>query len=212
MQCKFCEQRATRILPQSIDEGATVVMIVACGAHAAGWWEAADWDGRHLEQPLLQDPNIIVFYEQGVEAGQSWEITDGQVGPHINGSGEKKMLCPHLCAEVEDLVNDGDYSGRTSNPRFSNWTLRYSRPDDEAINSSAAIAPDSALIDLFESRISQKLQEDPMLKALRTTIANATQALHLRENELVAQMKESMGLQGLTDFECLLGEHQIGVH
>lgn len=218
MKCKFCEQRATRILPQSIDEGVTVVMIVACGAHAAGWWGAADWDGRHLERELLDEPNVIVFHEQGGVDGQMWDFIDGHIGRHIAGNGEKKMLCPHLCAEVENLAMKGDYSGVTSDPIFTSWKLLYAKKIlyassvDFASSTTEASPPSAELVAMFESQISQKLQEDPMLTALRTTIECATRALHLRENELVAQTKNSLGLgKELTEFECLLGERQIGV-
>lgn len=39
-------------MPQSSDEGKTVTMVACCDGHAADWWDAADWDGQHLESPL----------------------------------------------------------------------------------------------------------------------------------------------------------------
>lgn len=45
---------AVRMMPQSCDEGKTVDMVPCCANHAWGWWDGADWDGRHLEQDIPQ--------------------------------------------------------------------------------------------------------------------------------------------------------------
>jgi hypothetical protein len=51
-----CEQRGTlpavRMMPQSSDQGVTVTMVPSCDNHAWGWWDGADWNGRHLETAL----------------------------------------------------------------------------------------------------------------------------------------------------------------
>ena len=52
VECSFCEQRATALLPQSTDLGQTVSMVYCCPDHRYGWWDGADWDGRHLEVDL----------------------------------------------------------------------------------------------------------------------------------------------------------------
>lgn len=52
VECSFCEQRATALLPQSTDLGQTVSMVYCCPDHRSGWWDGADWDGRHLEVDL----------------------------------------------------------------------------------------------------------------------------------------------------------------
>ena len=49
IECSFCERRATALLPQSTDLGQTVSMVYCCPGHRTGWWDGADWDGRHLE-------------------------------------------------------------------------------------------------------------------------------------------------------------------
>lgn len=52
VECSFCEQRAVALLPQSSDLGQTVSMVYCCSNHRYGWWDGADWDGRHLEVDL----------------------------------------------------------------------------------------------------------------------------------------------------------------
>lgn len=44
---------ATRVLPQSSDQGRTVNFTPSCDTHAAGWWDGADWEGSKLEKPLM---------------------------------------------------------------------------------------------------------------------------------------------------------------
>lgn len=53
VECSFCEKRAVARLPQSTDLGKTFSMVNCCADHRAGWWDGADWDGRHLEVELL---------------------------------------------------------------------------------------------------------------------------------------------------------------
>lgn len=55
--CESCADNgeltpATKMVPSSPDQGKTVAFSPVCAAHAAGWWDGADWDGRHLETPL----------------------------------------------------------------------------------------------------------------------------------------------------------------
>jgi hypothetical protein len=51
--CKSCAEQgrssaARKLMPLSTDHGQTVALVGACDAHAAGWWNNTDWDGRHL--------------------------------------------------------------------------------------------------------------------------------------------------------------------
>ena len=52
VECSFCDRRAVALMPQSTDMGRDVSMVYCCSAHRSGWWDAADWDGRHLEVDL----------------------------------------------------------------------------------------------------------------------------------------------------------------
>lgn len=45
---------AKYLMPQSSDGGATHEMVPCCENHYVGWWDAADWDGRHLERLIQQ--------------------------------------------------------------------------------------------------------------------------------------------------------------
>lgn len=125
MQCKFCEQQATKILPQSTDEGVTIDMIVACAEHASGWWAGAEWDGRHLEMELTAEPNVIFFHDHGI-VRQTRHFVSGKVVLLADASSE--ALYPELCREVEAAVASGDYSGASIDPRFPSWSLQYLAP------------------------------------------------------------------------------------
>jgi hypothetical protein len=57
--CECCADNgervpATWVAPSSTDAGKTVDFSPICDAHANGWWDGADWDGRHLMQKLEQ--------------------------------------------------------------------------------------------------------------------------------------------------------------
>ena len=52
VECGFCERRALALMPQSTDMGQDVSMVYCCADHRSGWWDGADWDGRHLEIDL----------------------------------------------------------------------------------------------------------------------------------------------------------------
>jgi hypothetical protein len=122
MKCKYCEQPATRIMPQSIDEGVTVDQVVTCAAHASGWWDGADWNGRDQERELTDMPNVIMFHDRGV-GRELRHFVDGKVLPKLPADNE--MLYPELCAEVENKVKSGDYSGVTADACYPNWTLLH---------------------------------------------------------------------------------------
>lgn len=62
--CQFCDDGsvATRLMPQSEDQGDTVDYVRACDGHAHGWWDAADWNGAALERTIDAsgvDPAIL---------------------------------------------------------------------------------------------------------------------------------------------------------
>ena len=55
--CECCADNGERVTatwaaPSSPDAGKTVDFSPICDAHAEGWWDGADWDGRHLMQKL----------------------------------------------------------------------------------------------------------------------------------------------------------------
>ena len=52
VECSFCDRRASALMPQSTDLGQTLSMVYCCTDHRSGWWDGADWDGRHLEIDL----------------------------------------------------------------------------------------------------------------------------------------------------------------
>ena len=52
VECSFCDRQAVARMPQSTDLGQTVSMVYCCSGHRDGWWDGADWDGRHLEVDL----------------------------------------------------------------------------------------------------------------------------------------------------------------
>lgn len=71
---------ATRVMPQSTDQGKSVSYAPCCEAHASGWWSAADWDGSHLEQPLMDVAELADFVashgygdvtQQGIQLAQA---------------------------------------------------------------------------------------------------------------------------------------------
>ena len=72
-KCFFCfentgeEIEATRLMPQSVNQGKTVEMFACCNNHSYGWWDGADWDGHHLE--------IELEHLQNVQAGSSPLLT-----------------------------------------------------------------------------------------------------------------------------------------
>ena len=125
MLCKFCEQKATKILPQSTDEGVTVDLIVACAEHASDWWAGADWDGRHLEMELTAEPNVISFHDHGI-VRQTRHFVGGKVVLLADVS--REVLYPELCQEVEAAVASGDYTGNSPDPRFPSWKLQHLLP------------------------------------------------------------------------------------
>jgi len=43
---------AAKAMPQSSDQGSTVIWVPTCENHCHGWWDGADWDGSHLEFQL----------------------------------------------------------------------------------------------------------------------------------------------------------------
>lgn len=53
--CDYCDERAVRLMPGSSDKGVTIEFIPCCQNHVSGWWDGADWDGRALEVPLIDD-------------------------------------------------------------------------------------------------------------------------------------------------------------
>ena len=65
LRCSFCEEHAVAEMPSSSDLGKTVRMVRCCTGHRSGWWDGADWDGRHLEVDLL-------------EAGKMSELTESE--------------------------------------------------------------------------------------------------------------------------------------
>lgn len=57
--CESCSDNGEHVIatwsaPSSANAGKTVQFSPVCDAHAAGWWDGADWDGRHLMQKLEQ--------------------------------------------------------------------------------------------------------------------------------------------------------------
>lgn len=79
MKCIFCttnghedghDTTATKVMPQSSDGGITVKMVLCCAGHAAGWWDGADWDGRHLEVPITAD-NCLPYFASEVQGDSS---------------------------------------------------------------------------------------------------------------------------------------------
>lgn len=72
--CQFCQENGTQVpavraMPQSDDQGKTVTWYACCDDHAADWWSAADWDGRHLEFPLPVEDHIKVEYDTRYTGG-----------------------------------------------------------------------------------------------------------------------------------------------
>ena len=62
--CESCSDNGLRVpatwaAPSSPNGGKTVDFSPICDAHAAGWWDGADWDGRHLMQKLEQPQKRI---------------------------------------------------------------------------------------------------------------------------------------------------------
>lgn len=43
---------AVYLLPSSDDKGNHIIWLPVCEAHAADWWDGADWDGRDLVKSL----------------------------------------------------------------------------------------------------------------------------------------------------------------
>lgn len=58
MNCVPCvdnqgvNNKAVRYMPQSADKGRHITYLPVCAGHAEGWWDGADWDGKHLEYEL----------------------------------------------------------------------------------------------------------------------------------------------------------------
>ena len=62
--CECCNDNGERVpatwsAPSSSNAGKTVDFSPVCDSHAAGWWEGADWDGRHLMRRLKQPEKRI---------------------------------------------------------------------------------------------------------------------------------------------------------
>ncbi|WP_203584500.1 hypothetical protein [Pseudomonas arcuscaelestis] len=71
---------ATRVLAQSVDQGVNVSYFPCCDTHAATWWDGSDWDGRHLEQQLMDVLTLEDFVashgfgdatQEGIQLAQS---------------------------------------------------------------------------------------------------------------------------------------------
>ena len=58
VECSFCYRRAEALMPQSTDLGQTISMVYCCPDHRDGWWDGADWDGRHLEVTLSPQAGV----------------------------------------------------------------------------------------------------------------------------------------------------------
>lgn len=59
LKCIFClqdgiETPAVRLMPQG--SLASYELCPCCANHTIGWWDGADWDGRHLEKELYAKP------------------------------------------------------------------------------------------------------------------------------------------------------------
>jgi hypothetical protein len=129
MKCHFCltnghedghDITAIKAMPQSDDHGKTVKMFACCASHVAGWWDNADWDGRHLEVPLDNEPNTVIFHDRGV--GKEFRhFIDGKILLRENADNE--MLYSELCAGVEQQIAGGRFSGMTTDPCHPEWTL-----------------------------------------------------------------------------------------
>lgn len=52
--CRFCSRQAEWLMPSSEDQGKTIEWTPCCMDCAAGWWDAADWDGRALEAVFVR--------------------------------------------------------------------------------------------------------------------------------------------------------------
>lgn len=52
---------ATRVLPQSSDQGKTVTYVPCCDTHALDWWSGADWNGQSLERPVMDAEELSDF-------------------------------------------------------------------------------------------------------------------------------------------------------
>lgn len=82
-QCDCCDEPAVAEMPQSSDQGATVRMVKCCTAHRAGWWDGADWNGRHLDVDLPLNSIAVRFvtrWEEGsVECSASLDLGTGVV-------------------------------------------------------------------------------------------------------------------------------------
>lgn len=46
IQCNAGDGPATRLMPQSTDQGKTWIYVPCCVHHVQGWWDGADWDGH----------------------------------------------------------------------------------------------------------------------------------------------------------------------
>lgn len=130
MKCFFCldngyEVPATRVMPQSVDEGSTVEMFACCDGHVAGWWDGADWDGSHLEIPLDNQPNAVIFHDRGV-GKESRHFIDGKIILRENADNE--VLGSELSEAVEHLIAKGQFSGVTTDSCYPEWTLAYIAP------------------------------------------------------------------------------------
>lgn len=130
MKCFFCldngyEVPATRVMPQSADEEKTVEMFACCDGHVAGWWDEADWDGSHLEIPLDNQPNAVIFHDRG--AGKEFRLfIDGKIILRENADNE--VLGSELSEAVEHLIAKGQFSGVTTDSCYPEWTLAYIAP------------------------------------------------------------------------------------
>lgn len=130
MKCFFCfdsgyEVPATRVMPQSVDEENTIEMFACCDGHASDWWDDTDWDGRHLEIPLNNQPNTVIFHDRG--AGKEFRhFIEGKIILRENADNE--VLGSELSEAVERLIAKGQFSGVTTDPCHPEWTLAYVTP------------------------------------------------------------------------------------
>lgn len=71
---------ASRVLPQSTDQGRTVEYVPCCDVHSIDWWGGADWDGKQLEKSLMDVAQLEDFVashgcgdvtQQGIQLAQA---------------------------------------------------------------------------------------------------------------------------------------------
>lgn len=65
--------------------------------------------------------------------------------------------------------------------------------------------------DRLAARVREMFDQDPVLQQLGTALAEAKNALHSRQNELMQAAKEELGIEGETTFEYIVWEGQAGI-